>query len=412
MAKNPRPSTRTTTANPNGGNADMFRLRDYTHAARTFLPDSNALTPKFGFLFHVRFEFNPPGRSQMGEKSKTISVLCKSADLPKFNIEFDTLNKYNKKELIPKKISYETVTLTFHDDAKNTLRDMWLAYNTYYFADASVTPEAWAQDDTYLENRPFNRYGLDNNQSVKMLKSVDIYSMGNHTYTKYSLINPLITSFDFDKQDYSEGAKILEVQIRLDYETVLYYQGNTKDIPGFGKDSPYYDKKFSTLSLAKSTPTGELIDNIETAIAKAAPTKQIQPYQNEIKTTPVQLSKQQVDRIRAVASTSLQTTQRFSFPTATEIENVSNLVDLTGRNRFASQGRIAQVGVVVSNGSQINAAVPSVSGTLNTVSQELNRLLITPIIPTGLSAAEQNKFLQAYPPLPSTDNRTRLPPYV
>ena len=417
MAKNPIPVPRLrpdNLINPNGGNTDVFKLRDYTHASWVFLKeDGYVMLPKFGFLFFVRIIFNQPGQSQNGERSKTISVLCKSADLPKFNIEFEELNKYNKKEVIPKKLKYESVTLTFHDDVKNTIRDMWLAFNSYYFADAGVTPEAWAQDDTYAENRTFNRYGLDNNQTVKFIKSVDIYSMGNHKYTKYSLINPLITSFDFDRQEYSDGAKTLETQVRLDYETVLYYEGSTEEIPGFGKQGdPYYDKEFSTLGLSKANPAEAAIQQIETAIAKTPPQKVVQPYQNDIKITPVKLSQTQVDTIRAVASNSVQNLRRFSFPTANEIRNVSSLVDLTGRNRFLSQGRIATVGVVTSNGITVNSAAPSINGLQTTVAGDLSNLIVNAIIPVGLSESERQKFVQSYPPLPTTDRRTRLPPYV
>lgn len=416
MAKNPIPVPRprpSTASNPNGGNADIFQLKDYKHAAYTFLgEDGYAMVPKFGFLFHVRFVFNQPAQSQNGDRSKTISVLCKSADLPKFNIEFEELNKYNKKEVVPKKLKYESVTLTFHDDMKNVIRDMWLAYNTYYFADAGVTPEAWALDDTYLENRPFNRYGLDNNQTVKLIKSVDIYSMGNHKYTKYSLINPLITSFDFDNYNYSEGAKTMETQIRLDYETVLYYEGNTEEIPGFGKDSNYYDKEKSRLRPMQASTSSEVIEQIEKAIVKTSSQPSIQPYQNEIKTLPVRISPDQINAVKAVAANSVQNLRRFSFPTAKEINNVSSLVDLTGAKRFANQGRIATAGFVISNGVQVSTAAPSSNGFNNMMMEETSKLIVNAIVPAGLSPSEQQKFLQAYPPLPTTDNRTRLPPYV
>lgn len=416
MAKNPIPVPRLrpdNLRNPNGGNADIFSLRDYTHAAKTFLAEPGyVMAPKFGFLFHVRIVFNQPGQSQNGERSKTISVLCKSAELPKFNIEFEELNKYNKKEVIPKKLKYESVTLTFHDDAKNVIRDMWLAYNTYYVADARITPEAWVQDDTYEENRLFNRYGLDNNQTVKLIKSVDIYSMGNHKYTKYSLINPLITSFDFDRYEYSDGGKTMEVQLRLDYETVLYYEGSTEEIPGFGKDSPYYDNQFSTLGEFQASNSEAVIDSIEKEIARPTTQKVVQPYENEIKTLPVKISPEQINAVKAVAANSIQSGRRFSFPTATELKNVSSLVDLTGRNRFASQGRIASAGAVVSNGISINANAPSSSGMQTTAAGNLSNLIVNAIVPSGLTITEREKFLQSYPPLPTTDSRTRMPPYV
>ena len=33
-------------------------LRDYTHAAKTFIPNAYQYAPKFKFLFHVYFEIN------------------------------------------------------------------------------------------------------------------------------------------------------------------------------------------------------------------------------------------------------------------------------------------------------------------------------------------------------------------
>ena len=34
-------------------------LRDYAHAAKTFIPNGFANAPKFKFLFHVYFDINP-----------------------------------------------------------------------------------------------------------------------------------------------------------------------------------------------------------------------------------------------------------------------------------------------------------------------------------------------------------------
>jgi len=171
----------------------------------------------------------------------------------------------------------------------------------------------------------------------------------------------------------------METQIKLDYETVLYYEGSTEEIPGFGDDSPYYDNKFSTLGEFQTSPSEQAIDKVEKAIAKASQQKKTQPYQNTIKTLPVRISPDQVNAIRAVASNSLQNFRRFSFPTANEIKNVSSLVDLTGRNRFASQGRIPTVGLVTSNGNQINAQSPSSNGLQTSASGNLSNLIVNVI---------------------------------
>jgi hypothetical protein len=400
-----------------GQNTNSFYLKDYQHASRTFLAEPGyVMAPKVGFLFFVRLNFNSPGDQMLGgNMSKTISVLCKTADLPKFNFDNEVLNKYNKKEVVAKKLRYEPVALSFHDDVKNTIRNMWITYNQYYIADSKITPEAWNLDDTYLNKWSFNRYGLDQGTDVRnkrFLNTVDIYSMGNQTYAKYSLVNPLITSFDFDRYDYAEGAKVMECQMRLEYETVLYYEGSTKNIPGFGKDSPYYDNQGSTLGSLYPTPAEVAVDAMEKAIVNTPAPKVSQPYNAQPINPPVQISPATLNTVKAVAANSKNTLKSFSFPTAYAITNNSALVDLTGKARLNQQGAIPNAGFVTSNGARISTAAPSSYGLNNTTSNTMSKLVIEPIIPTGLSTAEQAAFMQAYPPLPSSDIRTRQPPYV
>lgn len=400
-----------------GQNTNSFYLKDYQHAAKTFLAEPGyVMAPKNAFLFYVRLNFNSPGDTVLGgNMGKTISVLCKSADLPKFNIDNEVLNKYNKKEVVAKKIRYEPTTLVFHDDVKNTIRNMWITYNQYYFADSKITPEAWNLDDTYLNKWSFNRYGLDQGTDVRnkrFLNTVDIYGMGNQIYSKYSLINPLVTSFDFDRYDYADGGKTMEVQMRLEYETVLYYEGSTKNIPGFGKDSPYYDNQGSTLGSLYPTPAEVAVEAMEKAIVNTPPPKVSQPYNSQPIRPPVQISPATLNTVKAVAANSKNTLKSYSFPTAYTITNSSALVDLTGKGRLNEQGAIASAGFVTSNGSKISSSAPSSYGLNNTTSTTMSKLIIEPVIPSGLTATEQQAFMQAYPPLPSSDIRTRSAPYV
>jgi len=396
---------------------NQFYLKDYQHASKTFLNEPGyVMTPKHGFNFHARLNFNPPGQSQNGEQSKTISVLVKNVELPKFNLQTQILNKYNKKEVIHTKIDYDPINLTFHDDKKNTIRDLWLAYNNYYFADASVTPEAWGQDDTYLQDRLFNRYGLDNNQDEKLIKSLDVYSMGNHVYTKYSFINPLIASFNFDTHDYSEGSKVMEARLRIEYETVLYYEGNTENIPGFGKNSPYYDNQFSTLGLAGDNISSRIIDAIEESIALVTNRSQIdeqtRQFNDKVTTQQIPVSNAQLNLVKAIASDSLANNRSFSFPSAQSLSDLSSLVSLNAKTKASDQGRIASSGGVVSNGSAISNSPPSRQGTQFSSATNTSKLIVNPKVPSNLTTTELIAFYNAYPPLSTTDPRTRMPPYV
>jgi hypothetical protein len=68
-------------------------------------------------------------------------------DLPKFTINNETLNQYNRKRVVQTKINYDPVTLTFHDDGGDNVRKMWYAYYNYYYKDAA---------QQYLQPSPTN----------------------------------------------------------------------------------------------------------------------------------------------------------------------------------------------------------------------------------------------------------------
>jgi hypothetical protein len=389
------------------------KLRDFAHAARTFTSDAGyTLAPKVGFGFHVRLIYNQPGDFFAGGLTNTLSVLVKSAELPKFNIETEVLNKYNKKEVFQKKITYEPINIIFHDDGANTVRDMWLAYNQYYFADSNLPQQAYDLDDTYSPVRLATRYGLDTGRIGRFLSQVEIYSMANHVYTKYTLLNPLISSFDLDTHDYSEGGKMMQATMRLEYENVLYAEGATEAIPGFGLSSFFYDNEFSELKETNlSYPNANrIVDETETQLYKQD--KKVPMSNFDVNPAPkIDITKTQQVKVKAEAVNSLQGNRRFSFPTATMVDNQSQLVDINANNRI-KQGVVNRSGAVTSNGVQISNGATSSLGSSDASNQMPNAIYIQPKVPAGLNAAETETFNQSYPPLPSTDSRTRSAPYA
>ena len=104
-------------------------LRDYTHASKTFTANAFELKPRYKFLFHVSFTLNtdiPAIASVIGTQDVTnLSYVVKTVDLPKYSVATETLNQYNRKRIVQTKINYEPVTLTFHDDAGDNVRNMW-----------------------------------------------------------------------------------------------------------------------------------------------------------------------------------------------------------------------------------------------------------------------------------------------
>ena len=269
-------------------------LRDYTHASKTFRTNAYELKPRFKFLFHVQFTLNVE-EIQALKNSKvfgptqisTLSLAVKTVDLPKYNIDVATLNQYNRKRLVQTKINYEPVNITFHDDGGDNIREMWYQYYSYYYKDpaqqyisnapvtngtiGNITTKqngfSYNNRDIYSQNRvgSVNDWGfigenfMDGTSSASgkppFFKDIQIIGFDQHKYARYILINPLITAWNHDTYDYSQGNGTMQHTMTIRYETVKYLNG------GLGKpdkniswpDTAHYDTEKSPLARAGST---------------------------------------------------------------------------------------------------------------------------------------------------------------
>ena len=110
-------------------------LRDYTHASKTFRSAGYDLAPRTKFLFYVYFNLNTniPAVANLisGGKSSVIGLMVKTAQLPSYQIDVDTMNQYNRKRLIQKKINYNPCQIVFNDDHSDLIRNMWYQYYQY-----------------------------------------------------------------------------------------------------------------------------------------------------------------------------------------------------------------------------------------------------------------------------------------
>ena len=246
-----------------------IQMKDYAHASRLYLDNVYALAPKAGWLYYVVFDIEPSAITDQTwanqQRVSEVGMLVKSADLPKFNIQTEVVNQYNRKTVIQKNIAYNPVNITLHDDQSNVVHNMWLNYYRYYFADSTwggTGPIGTARDNTpgaYQNNKylPANdlfnptNYGLNSKLVVApFFRSITIYQLNRKLFTSYKLVNPIIQTWEHDKLDQSSGSKLAESRMTLNYEAVFYGVGQVK------KDNPsgfavfHYDSSPSPLSLA------------------------------------------------------------------------------------------------------------------------------------------------------------------
>jgi hypothetical protein len=258
----------------NGLTSPKGLVSNWQHATRLFIDDTMRLAPKHKFNFYVNFEIDKTALKSPGFSNENINetgLLVKTADLPKFQFESDTLNQYNKKKIIYKNISYQPVNLTLHDDANGVVNAMWALYYGYYIKDRSLPDTAYKSNlyratGTSLENF---RYGLDNNISVPFLKSVSIYTMGRRRFVGYTLINPKIKTWNHGDMAHSDSQSMTESSMTLEYEAVRYSAGTVSQGSPKGFATLHYDVTPSPLSVAGGGVAnlfgdGGVLDGIET----------------------------------------------------------------------------------------------------------------------------------------------------
>lgn len=276
--------------------------RDYTHASKVFRTNAYELKPRFKFLFHVTFTINTAQIPALNgifatDDVTNLSYVVKTVNLPTYSIDTATMNQYNRKRLVQTKIKYNPVTITFHDDGGDNVRNMWYNYYAYYYKDASqkygsdanTNGSAGASQnqqtgfggwdrDIYSENRQVNDWGYigesynDGTSSANgkppFFRDIRIAGFDkNHKYAEYVLINPIISGWQHDTYDYAQGNGIMENKMTIDYETVKYYdKAPNKSAVGFANPS-HYDTRTSPIARPGSTNSifgqGGLLDVVD-----------------------------------------------------------------------------------------------------------------------------------------------------
>ena len=162
-------------------------------------------------------------------------MLVKRADLPKFSAAVVTKNKYNRKKNIQTNITYNPITISFHDDNLGITSVMLESYYRYYFADGN---QGWDRgrsafkrgnaDSTYRGSIDNGwKFGLDNNNpGFPFFDDITITQFARKKFTSFTLVNPIITDWQHDTVDAADGAGMMENTITLAYEAVFYNRDN------------------------------------------------------------------------------------------------------------------------------------------------------------------------------------------
>lgn len=256
-------------------------FKTYGHATRLYLSDNYKRLPKFSHMYFVKFNVHPNVDNQLtGDWDKRYTaLLCKEVQLPKFKIGVETINQYNRKTNIQTKITYENLSFSFHDDMGGTTNGFWTNYYKYFYADsrygdASASPGVNVSyaDTKYLDASNNYTYGFSPGSSLQygssepnFLQSIDIYLLhsgpSHKDYTRFRLINPMISAWDHDTVSQGDQAKPLQNKMTIAYEDVIYSSGKMQtggdNSVLLFEDASVYDKSPTTLTVGAN---GQLPD--------------------------------------------------------------------------------------------------------------------------------------------------------
>ena len=225
-------------------------VKDYSHASKLFVGDQYRLVPKNGFLFHVFIDLNVPLADPANPNSnREIGLMVKSADLPKFTAETKTYNAYNRANIVQSKVKYDPVTIIFHDDSSNLIRNFWVSYFKHYYRDSDYTLNQYGLPYKYSP-QSVTSFGFSPQQATPFIKCIRLYSLHQKRFSEYILINPIIRSFRHGNHA-QDKIDTMQHEMVVEYESVLYNGGRTTIGNPKGFAELHYD-----LSPSPITPNG------------------------------------------------------------------------------------------------------------------------------------------------------------
>ena len=252
---------------------DSVTLRDARHAHNFFTSNSFQFAPKQKYLYHVVFFLSLSATSaatSTAQMGKEISMLVKSADLPSFSANVETKKQYNRNKNIQTGVTYDNVSIRFHDDNRSVTSKLFEEYYRYYFRDGNKftnpgSPIDFGPRDLYGERVP--RYGMDGAPDYPFFTMIKIFQLSRQRWRAYTLINPLVEKWQHDSVDASDAAGMMENTMSVVYEGVLYSEGDVtleSEPAGFGSQETLYDTTPSPLGTDENYPNlgDSLLDRI------------------------------------------------------------------------------------------------------------------------------------------------------
>jgi hypothetical protein len=182
--------------------------------------DGQNVRPKY--LFDV--VFYSMSNTQLQEQSKLTVRSLRTIELPRYNIENEVVNAWNVRQVVPTKIQYDPISITFTDTVDNKFHKFIKTYlseiSTNFDTEqvqASMKSRRTGLDGFGLKVRP--------DMGDTVFEKLDIVKFYRDKSSTTTLWRPRIIDVQNDSLDYA-ASEALVWTISLRYEAVTYSESN------------------------------------------------------------------------------------------------------------------------------------------------------------------------------------------
>ena len=243
-----------------------FRFRAPTDFEEIFRDDVTAIDDEIRINSSISEAQNPRMRSTINNNvndlrnqrqgvlddlRRSLVFNVRQIDGPKVNFQYDTLNQYNRKRNVYRRVDYDPVSVRFLDTMNNSALKLFKYLYELNLKDGRNQSKDYKQgnerfnkglyqDNSLSDTTSFieqHNFGLDNSlvgNSTYPIKSLDLFIVHGSKYNLIRFVHPKIISMDHDVLSY-ESSQPIEIGMQFAYETVIYEtlnheMSNAKDV--------------------------------------------------------------------------------------------------------------------------------------------------------------------------------------
>lgn len=215
------------------GTSQQTRRADQFYVVFNLYPlvNDDFLVPKYDFLKVYR---------------DRLHFLCHTVEGPKFQIQQDVINQYNRKRVINRKVDYDPLSLRMYDTVDGlALKFIKMLYEFEFQNARLYTPSGHPADgpggatrDNFQESiltnenqfKKNHNFGMraQPNHTHRLIKSIDLYQLAGTFWSRAKMIHPRLSRMDMDQFDYSSSA-VTNISAGFQYENLLFDEVTARD---------------------------------------------------------------------------------------------------------------------------------------------------------------------------------------